>query len=441
MILQQVPDGREKQGTLMKQFHQITKLICLLLIYLIPNVHALQKAIINVPIADLLGQPITAIRSDDSVDNAYKSIALCGEQTNAPYACPRLHQALYNDIVEVVKSTNEEVCVQITQAYYRIPSSSTPQSQYWTLKKNITLLDDLSAQNIPINHLPKPINFSETASQFGLNNPEVITLIEPHYDSKLRVTFSVGTRFICATPSLKKRNSSIQVFAINYKTNKEHQIKIPYHKCIITDSTKIAELRITDYVKLLKKWAHTKQGCIPYTWGGTSFAHTTKGHYKKVTRRTNNSDYSFYEYEKDTSSPKSGFDCSGVIARSAQICGIPYFCKNTSTISHELTPLTKEQTLLPGDIILIRGHVMVVSDINKHLLIEARSYSHGYGKLHEIPIKQVFDGIETYKDLTDAYWNKSVIKRKNKQGIICDTFTNLQLFPIKSVWHNDSATS
>ena len=76
---------------------------------------------------------------------------------------------------------------------------------------------------------------------------------------------------------------------------------------------------------------------------------------------------------------------------------------------------------------------MVVSDTDKNLLIEARSYSHGYGKLHEIPIGKVFEGIETYKDLTDAYFGKKVIKRKDKQGKIRDTFTNLQLFSMASV--------
>ena len=77
---------------------------------------------------------------------------------------------------------------------------------------------------------------------------------------------------------------------------------------------------------------------------------------------------------------------------------------------------------------------MIVSDITKNLLIEARSYGHGYGKLHEISIDQVFEGIETYKDLCDAYYEKKVVKRKDKDGKIRDTFSNLQLFSMMSVW-------
>lgn len=397
------------------------------------NTYPTQKAIINVPIADLIGQPIQTIRPNQSPDAAYNSIALCAGQTSSSYACPRLHQALYNDIVEVIKTTENEAYIRITQSYYLIPSSATPQSNYWTLKKNITLVDDLTMHNISLNHLPDPIDFSDT-SHLALNNPAVITLIEPHYDKTVDLTFSVGTRFMCVPSTYKKRSSYFHVFAIDYTNMKEHHIKIPHKKCTLSSQTDTPSTCIAHYVNLLKKWAHTKHGCIPYTWGGTSFAQTTQGDFKEVTHRTNNGDYSAYEYNKDSQSPKSGFDCSGAIARATQICGIPYFCKNTTTIAQRLTPLKKDEALASGDIILIKGHVMVVSDINKNLLIEARSYSHGYGKLHEIPINHVFEGIETYKNLTDAYFNKTVIKRKDKQGKVRDTFTNLQLFSMASVW-------
>ena len=385
-------------------------------------------------IADLIGQPIQTIRSHASPEDSYHSIALCGGQTNSPYSCPRLHQALYNDIVDVIKTTEDEAYIRIAQSYYLISSASTPQSHYWTLKKNITPLNNLIEHTIALDHLPNPIDFSDT-SHHALKNPTVVTLIEPHYAKTIGMAFSVGTRFVCVPTTHKKRNASFQVFAINHKTMKEHQIKIPGKKCIISDQTNNPATCITQYINLLKKWAHTKHGCIPYTWGGTSFAHTTQGNFKEVMHRTDNGDYSAYEYNKDTQSPKSGFDCSGVIARAAQIAGIPYFCKNTTTIPQLLAPLKKDETLTSGDLILIKGHVMVASDINKNLLIEARSYSHGYGKLHEIPINQVFEGIENYKDLTDAYFNKTVIKRKDKQGKVRDTFTNLQLFPMTSAWN------
>jgi cell wall-associated NlpC family hydrolase len=390
-----------------------------------------QKAVINVPIADLIGQQIITMRPDQSPQTAYNSIALCGGKTNSTYSCPRLHQALYNDIIEIIKIVDDEAYIHIPQTYYLTPSSSTPQSNYWTLKTNITPLAELTQHNIPRNHMPEPINFN-TKDHQELYLSHIITLTQPHYDPTLQMDFSVGTRFVCA-PTVTKKKNTIEVFAINFKTHTEHRIKIPVHKCMIADDQKSTHERITDYVHLLKKWAHTKHGCIPYTWGGTSFAHATHGTFKEVMHTTHNGDYSAYEYDKDNSCPKSGFDCSGVIARATQICGIPYFCKNTTTIAQCLQPITKEQTVSPGDLILIKGHVMAVSDVHKNLLIEARSYAHGYGKLHEIPLNQMFEGIETYQDLTDAYFNKSVIKLKDKEGKVRGTFANLQLFSMASV--------
>lgn len=401
--------------------------------------HSAQKAVINVPIADLIGNPIVTIRPDEQAETAYNTIACCGVQTNSAFACPRMHQLLYNDIVEIIKTHNDEVCIRTPHAFYLTSSSTTPQTHYWTLKKNITLLDDITNKNIPPAHIPDPITFTDNKNT-TLNHTDVdiVTLQEPHYDSTLKINFSAGTRFVAVATTKRKQSHTIKVYAIDYKTMREHQIKINSKKCMLADPTKKNNVRIADYVNVLRKWVCTKSGCIPYVWGGTSFTRPTHGPFKEVTQKTNNSDYSFYQYEKDTASPKSGFDCSGVILRAAQICGIPYFCKNTATIPHCLKPLQPEQQLINGDLILVRGHVMIVSDIVRNLLIEARSYAHGYGKLQEIPLSEVFEDIKTYKDLCDVYFDKKVIKRKDKEGKVRDTFTNLQLLSMASVWDSPS---
>jgi len=397
------------------------------------HIIAQQKAVINVPVADLVGQQMTTLIPDTSAQKLYAQIPICTGEIKSSIACPRLHQLLYNDIVDVLKIVDDEACIRISHGYYLIPSSQQPQTAYWVFKKNLTLFDDIIAQDIPITAIPPTIDFSDE-NHTALNCTTIVTLLEPHYDPTLPIIFSAGTRFVKTSSARKKRASTIEVFAINYEKMKLHTIKIPYHKCITADCTKTNEERITDFINLLKKWSHCKQGCIPYVWGGTSFIKPVHTNFKEVTKTGHNGDYSFYEYEKDTQSPKNGFDCSGVILRAAQIVGIPYFCKNTTTITQCLKLLAAEQPLREGDLILIKGHVMVVSDLTKNLLIEARSYGHGYGKLHEIPIGQVFEEIETYKDLCDAYYEKKVVKRKDKNGKVRDTFSNLQLFSMMSVW-------
>jgi len=181
------------------------KILFISLIHL--TCHSLQKAVINVPIADLLGSPITTVRPDENIDIAYNNIPLCSAQTNSSFTCPRLHQLLYNDIVELIKINNDEAFIRTTHAFYMTPSSPTPQTDYWTLKNNITLLDDIT-NNVPLDHIPEPIAFTNKNNMTS-NNINTATLQEPYYCATLKTNFSVGTRFLCTPLTKKKQNSSI----------------------------------------------------------------------------------------------------------------------------------------------------------------------------------------------------------------------------------------
>ena len=182
---------------------------------------------------------------------------------------------------------------------------------------------------------------------------------------------------------------------------------------------------------MLKCWAHQKDSFIPYVWGGTSFINTIDTPFREITNKIDNHYYSYFEFDNVQTHQKSGFDCSDIISRAAQICNIPYFYKNTTTIGQNLQPLQPHDTLINGDLILIKGHVMVISDIDKNLLIEARSYGHGYGKVHEIELHKVFDSIETYKDLCEAFFSKKELKRKDIHGNIRDTFKDWKILSKK----------
>ncbi len=72
---------------------------------------------------------------------------------------------------------------------------------------------------------------------------------------------------------------------------------------------------------------------------------------------------SVYERTECTQHPMSGFDCAGIISRAAQMCGIPYYFKNTYTLAHYLKSLSIDTHLQEGDLIWIPGHVMIVSDL------------------------------------------------------------------------------
>lgn len=391
-----------------------------------------QKAVIVVPIADLVGQPMRTFYPNCDIKRAYQNLPVCGGVINPLHACPRMHQLVYNDIVDIIRMEEQEVCIKTGDAFYYTQLNHQPHSTYWTLKENIMPLTELVNKKINLNHLPDGINFADENST-AMHNPTVITLITPHTDKKTKQTFSAGTRFVCAHNKRKKRKV-ITAYALDYKNMKEYKVIIPAEKCTQTVANKTKEEHITDFVSLIKKWASTNDGIIPYVWGGTTYSTMMKNHYTEITQIIDGKESTYYQFAQDNSSPKSGLDCTGLVVRAAHLCGIPYFCKNSSTIARCLQQLSVNESVSAGDLIIIRGHVMIISDVENNLLIEARSYAHGYGKLQEISVDKVFEGINTYTDLIAAYFKKQKVKRKDSDGKIRDFFDDLKIVKMASAW-------
>ncbi len=82
------------------------------------------------------------------------------------------------------------------------------------------------------------------------------------------------------------------------------------------------------------------------------------------------------------------------------------------------------------------GHVMIVADMSKNSLFEARSHDHGYGKLQEIALGDVFKGIPTYQALLHAYEKKIPLERIDKAGVVKDHFPSFKLLSLASAWDN-----
>lgn len=72
---------------------------------------AIQKAIIIVPVADLIGAPVSNIKT-------YKRLPLCGGKINPFEACIRMNQLLFNVIVEVLEQKNNQVKITIPHLFY-----------------------------------------------------------------------------------------------------------------------------------------------------------------------------------------------------------------------------------------------------------------------------------------------------------------------------------
>jgi len=378
-----------------------------------------QKALVITPVADLVGHPLINNK------NTYNKIALDAEKASRPSTCPRLHQILFNEIVDILQETKREARIDISNLYHTQNKHSQPKTTYWTEKKNLIPVSELKKKSLNCNNIPPPIEFNNKNS---INSPAIATLIFPWYDPITKQTFSAGTRFKL-TRATKEGYYTVYLFdPQNYIFQKSH---IPKKKAIISPYRLKNEQKIKLFINLLQQWACQQKGFIPYVWGGISFIdlYTKDSFYKK---ETNGKTY-FHRSEHATF-PKTGFDCTGVIARAAQICALPYFYKNSTTASNNLTPLQKNDVITPGDCIIIPGHIMVISSVKNNKLIEAGGYKYGWGKLHEVTLDKIFKKIKTYDQLKEAFFNKKPLCRLKKDGTICSTVTNYKILKLSTVY-------
>lgn len=405
-----------------------------IIIFIVFNNHIIpfdkpKKAIVIVPIADLSGIALSSLYPSQMVNNMYEKIPYeTASKSSFEYACPRIHQLIFNEMVEVIEEKNSEVCIKVPHLFYITDSGKTPHTTYWTLKKNIRFLDDLAQKNISSEYFPVPLSFDNP--NMLANNNTTATLQLPWQDNQTKIVFSVGTRFVKTKKQVRK--NYITVYFFNAFNNQIQIASIPRKLCIENIPSNLDE-KIDLLIQIVRSWIN-QTGFIAYVWGGCSFAtrHTKNNYCTKVGQYKNNN-YTYYD-RPDRSLVINGFDCAGLIARAAQIVGIPYFLKNTYTIATLLKECMPEQLIEQGDILWIPGHVMIISDIKKNTIIEARAYGHGYGIVQEVPLASIFKGIHTYEQFKELYRVKTPIQRLDQTGLIVAHIPQYKIFKIKSVY-------
>lgn len=387
-----------------------------------------QKAVIVVPVADLTGQPLANFYGNQkSAEEIHKDLPFAAIGKMHSYACPRLHQALCNEVVELIDCKGKEARIRIHNLFYKTTTSDRQHRDYWTLKKNLITFNDLKQHGVSEKHIPTPTNFLNPNAD--ITRRDSTTLIHPFFDPKTKQTYSAGTRFIKTQQQLYKDKISVYVF--DPKIQKLQQIIIP-RKYVYTANPSTPQEYMQEFVSLLRTW--TTSGTYPYVWGGCSLTQSHNGN--KFSRHKTHFKNApvIHVHRSQTSGPKGGIDCAGLIARAAQIVGIPYFYKNSYTIAQHLSELKSHQRLKEGDIIWIYGHVMVVANRKKNSIIEARHYEHGYGKVHEIPLAEQFKNMHSFADLESAFFNKKPLHRLDSSGKHAQTYHQFKLLKLDSVW-------
>lgn len=385
-----------------------------------------QRAVVIAPVADLVGEPLAG----HAYIHSYQNIPLCGAQPNASTACPRIGQCLFNESVTIIKYRANEVFISVPNVFYITQTNKSPQTCYWTSKKNIMSLDQLKKKKIDLNKIPTPIQFLHPQQK---NNQRIATLIVPWHDAKNKICYSAGTRFVVN----KQNDTEIEVFILQPHSGKFQLGQIRATDCVVSSERDHAQQREI-FIRILKTWAHQPDGFIPYVWGGSSFCKLSNASGSSQIKLGKN--ISAYAYDDFDYPIKTGFDCSGLICRAAQAAGMPYYYKNTHTLAYYLEKLEPIETLREGDLIWIPGHVMIVSDIANNLIIEARGYTNGFGKVHEIPIGQIFKDIDRFDQLVAAFHAHLPLERLDNAGNVVEKIKRLSILKLESMEKNAGAS-
>lgn len=364
-------------------------------------------AMICIPVANCLGAPAQSIDQSVETQEFYSQLGCSPEK--GPYSCARIHQCLFNEVGIIKEEKGEELLIEFPQFFYIKPDSSKAHS-FWVHRSSIVLISELSN---PQETIPEPLSFLKQSQQ------DVITLTHPWYDEVSQQWYSVGTRFV-PVPQ-KDTETHYAVWLLHHD-----QSSVTYldkNKALSKAPPTLKEAKQL-FVSLLKSWLKEDES-IPYIWGGCSYINTCTPHDFICAKETRGNEE--LHVWRRPHNPQYGFDCSGLVLRAAQIAGINYFYKNTTTTGHELENCT---SIEEGDLILVKGHVMVISSPEQNTLIDVYGYGGGYGCLREVTLTQAFGTIETYDDLVALAQSKKPLEIKNIEGNVTSTRQEVRLLKL-----------
>lgn len=395
-----------------------------------------RTALVIVPVIDAVGESLA------DKYNLYSNFEYAPEK--GKFACVRLHQFLFNELLTIIKETDKEIFFKFESLFY-CDDKKIIRNTFWVpkeyLKDKIVYLREINKDNFDA--IPKSYINTKSLYEFEKNNiskvntHNILTLISPWYDIVTNKTYSAGTRFVrvnkydyfknkagfYAIKLLDKNLNKVISYVnkdlaiINYGTGKKSQINL--------------------FLEILQSFIGDSRSIIPYVWGGCSYINrfTNNNFYIKEIDQNgiNNKAWSRVNIS-DTKVAKTGFECSSLILRAAQIAGMPYFAKNSEAIVKTLKPLKLGQKVESGDILWYKGHVLVISDINKNLIMESVGYPLYYGKLHQLELNKVFKDINNYKELLDIYLKNGQLRRLNKFGKIVKTIPKFLILKLDSLY-------
>ncbi len=373
-------------------------------------------AVVTVPVADATG---SSVRKFGNPNFCYRTIPCAPDKGKT--ACIRLHQLVCNQEVTMIREFfSGEVIIEIPGLFY-YDRLNTKRNDFWTLFKYLMPLSKLRDLK---QYIPPAVDRNKPRQ--GYKN--VLTLKKPWHHKK--VLYLAGTRFM--RNRAQDTATSYGVHVIDYTTKKVHTGLVSKAHALVTYHKDFKKARSV-FLSQLREWAHLPKGLVPYVWGGFSYREPCFEGFEKKKGWLCGHNVTYWDRKGFTSNPRSGFDCSNMILCAAQMAGLPYYCKNSNTLAKTLRPLKSGEKLEEGDLIWYSGHVMVVSDVEKNLIIEAIGYDSGYGCVHETHIKNVFEGIHNFNGLRPCHFRRKFTRRLRKDGSPWRSVYRLKILKLSSI--------
>lgn len=389
-----------------------------------------KKAFVTLPVINLVGESVAHLfNNNQQIESFYQNIPTSWGPNNADKKiCPRIHQLLFNEAVLILQENTYEALVEIPNIFLHDHNNSQPSAcHFWTLKKYLCGFEQLKVQGfLPQQCIPEPISYQ---NPWPFDN-YVVTLQYPFYDPITQQTYSAGTRFILISSDIINKQYKVLVY---WRTQEALiPIVLPYSKCFIGLQNTSLKKRLLLFVETLRQWAHPFDGVIPLCFGGNSYTQVKTGSFILMSKIINNEKLYYWQTTGNSTPPFTGFDASGLVLRASQLCGIPYFCKNSSTAAKSLPRIPSLHALQEGDLLWVPGGLFVVSSLDKNLLIGVLSYQFGYGKVVELSVSQLFENVNSFEDLFYAYHNKLPLQQKDRSGATVRTVNDYAFLTLKN---------
>lgn len=364
------------------------------------------QAVCIVPVANLFGEGMHQkypMLSSEAIAQLYTF-------TQAPVNnsdCLRIHQLLFHETVTVTQELENEVCIQLHNVFHDNNFWDGKQSTYWTLKEYVIPVESIENADL------LPIQFDyKNLETFEPVEDTIFTLTEPFKDPLTNATYSVRTRFVI----LNQTEKTVIVARYNAETYSMEPLEIG-KKYGVLNAQLTPEKAAQAVVGLLKGWTQKKE-TFATLLGGCSGTATVKPSQAAITEYTCTDQIAFKAHcNQNIAAPYSGFDCPGLIMSACQIFNIPFCAKNTLTAFRYLRPFDQSQDSLEiGDMIMTKGYLGMIVDLQKNLIVEARNNTFHEGTIRVTPLKNTFLGINTYQELLNKYFAKDSLTLIDKDG-------------------------